>query len=100
MNLLKIGAILFALVVSPALAGSDEGVYELGVDGLSCPFCAYGIEKELSRVAGVAAIDTDIEKGLITVRMTNGATLDEPTARKAAEDAGFSLRSFAEAAAE
>ncbi len=86
---------LLGLLAAPAWAGEDTAAYALGVDGLSCPFCAYGIEKELASVDGVERIDVDIEAGLITVRMAAGATLDEGRARKATEDAGFSLRSFA-----
>lgn len=31
-------------------------VYQLHVDGLACPFCAYGIEKKLGEVKGVRAV--------------------------------------------
>lgn len=88
--------LLLGLFAAPAWATGNAPVYALGIDGLSCPFCAYGIEKELASLAGVEQLGIDIGEGLVTVHMAEGATLDEATARKATEDAGFSLRSFEE----
>ncbi len=71
--------------------------YRLKVDGLACPFCAYGIEKKLRHSEGVEAVTVDINAGLVTVRMADGATLSEEEARRIVKDAGFSLRGFEEA---
>ncbi len=68
--------------------------YALSVDGLACPFCAYGIEKKLLSVEGVKRIDVDIDAGRVIVTMDEGATLEEPAARQAVNDAGFTLRKF------
>lgn len=84
---------LFLLLWSASLfAAGDQ--YALGVDGLGCPFCAYGIEKTLSAINGVENIETDMESAQITVTLTEGKALSEEAAREAVEDAGFSLRSF------
>ncbi len=83
-----------ALWVASASAQMATQTYRLHVDGLACPFCAYGIEKQLSRIDGVETIDIDIGAGAITLAVTDGKTLDESTARRAVEAAGFSLRDF------
>ncbi len=90
-----LAAILIAAAVppGPAIAG-EKAVYAIGVDGLACPFCAYGIEKQLSRISGVETVLTDIESGTVAVTMAEGATLEETAAGKAVDDAGFTLRSF------
>ncbi len=85
--------IAFAIPAGLAMAG-EKATYAIGVDGLSCPFCAYGIEKQLSRIAGVEIVLTDIESGTVAVTMEEGATLEEAAATNAVEDAGFTLRSF------
>ena len=36
--------------------------YVLGVGGLACPFCAYGIEKRLNKVDGVTGVEVDVGK--------------------------------------
>jgi len=93
------GLILAAImlgILSPmaAAAGEPGTIYSLKADGLSCPFCAYGIEKQLGNIAGVESVATDIKSGTVTVSMAAGASLDESAARRAVEKAGFTLRSF------
>ncbi len=88
---LAFGLSLFILA-GAALAAPPA--YKLRVDGLACPFCASGIEKQLSKLEGVVRIDVDIEKGAVTVRLNEGATLDEATAKAAVKRAGFTLRAF------
>ena len=88
------------LALLPAIAMAESNVYELGVDGLGCPFCAYGIEKTLGEVDGVDRVDVDMKRGVVVVTIAAGADLDRDTARQAVEDAGFDLRSFAPAAEE
>ena len=93
--LLAAALITIALPIGLALAG-EKAAYAIGVDGLACPFCAYGIEKGLGRIEGVEDVTTDIASGTVTVTMAEGATLKEDAARKAVEAAGFELRSFEE----
>ncbi len=88
---LAFGVSLFILA-GAALAAPPA--YKLRVDGLACPFCAYGIEKQLSKLEGVARIDVDIAKGAVTVKLNEGATLDEAAAKAAVKRAGFTLRAF------
>ena len=88
---------VFALsLLLPVAAFSAPSQYQLRVDGLACPFCAYGIEKELKRTEGVAGIAIDINAGIVTVTMTEGATMTEAKASQIVKDAGFTLRAFEE----
>lgn len=48
---------------SVVLAGGDR--YQLQVDGLACPFCAYGIEKKLSRLEGIEQVTTNVANGAL-----------------------------------
>ncbi len=77
-----------------SIAQADEAVYTIQVDGLSCPFCAYGIEKQLSAIDGVDSVVVDISKGLVNVVMQPNKRLDKEQAQQAVTDAGFTLRSF------
>lgn len=40
---MKFTVVCFLLALT--VAHADQAVYTLQVDGLGCPFCAYGIEK-------------------------------------------------------
>ena len=83
--------LLAALWAMPVWAGE---VYKLYVDGLACPFCAYGVEKKVGGLDGVERVDIDIDGGLVAVTMAEGSTLNEATAKRAVDEAGFSLRVF------
>ncbi len=84
---------LFSLFWSASVfAAGDQ--YTLGVDGLACPFCAYGIEKQLSHIQGVESVSTDIKSGTVTITMNEGTTLKQADAARAVDKAGFSLRGF------
>jgi len=75
-------------------APAADNAYQLKVDGLACPFCAYGVEKQLNRVQGVESIATDIKSGSVTVTMHAGTTLKQSDAARAVDKAGFTLRGF------
>ncbi len=77
-----------------ALAGGTE--YTMRVDGLACPYCAYGIEKKLQKIDGVQKIDFDLNKGLVTVNVAEGVKLTEAQMTKLFKDAGFTYRNMTE----
>ena len=90
-----LGAFLAAaLLATPGQAQETKSGYTVEVDGLACPFCAYGIEKQLLAIEGVQTVETDIKLGTVTVTTQPGSSLEEETARKAVEAAGFTLRGF------
>lgn len=84
--------LLFVLWAGLAFAAGPS--YQIRVDGLACPFCAYGIEKELSRIENVESVETHLADGVVIVTMREGASLDEETANRAVEKAGFTPRAF------
>lgn len=92
-------ALLVALLIgfllpAPAAGAEDQAVYTLQADGLACPFCAYGIEKQLTRIAGVESVETDVASGTVVITMKSGATLTEADAKRAVDAAGFTMRGF------
>lgn len=86
--------LLSALPAVPLADDEGKTVYTLQADGLACPFCAYGIEKQIQRIDGVEFVSTDIKSGTVVITMTPGMTLDEADARRAVEAAGFTMRGF------
>lgn len=78
------------------MANAGVAVYALQVDGLGCPFCTYGIEKQLSAIDGVDKVAVDLSKGQVVVIMKQNASLTEKQAQQAITDAGFTLRSFSQ----
>ncbi len=85
---------IIALVLTASSPAWSEETYRLGVDGLACPFCAYGVEKELRGTEGVTEIDVWINDGLVFVTVEDDAGFNEDRTRQIIADAGFTLRSF------
>lgn len=85
-------ALVAAAVSAAALAAGPR--YRIEVDGLACPFCAYGIEKQLQRIEGVAELTTDIGAGAVIVTMQEGHTLERSRVAQAVDRAGFTLGGF------
>lgn len=77
-----------------AVSAEAGETYRLYVDGLACPFCAYGVEKKVGGLDGVAKIRIDIDGGVVVVTMAEDATLGETAAKRAIDEAGFTLRAF------
>lgn len=92
-----IAIIMLALAWSTVVLAAGTQ-YQMRVDGLACPYCAYGIEKKLNEIDGVEKITVDLNKGLVTVNVADGVTLPEERMIQLFKDAGFTYRSMTETA--
>lgn len=87
--------IALALLMSYSIAIFAQSTrYQMRVDGLACPYCAYGIEKKLKKISGLSNIKVDLKKGLVTVDAADGTTLNEKQMKTLFKDAGFTYRSM------
>ncbi len=66
------------------------------VDGLSCPFCAYGLEKKLKSIDGVKKIEIKVNDGLAILYLKEGAEITESQLRETVKKAGFTPRKIVE----
>ena len=64
----------------------------LHVDGMSCPFCAYGLEKRLRGIAAIDELLIRVSDGLVQIRLIDGGELTDEELDEAVKRAGFSLR--------
>ena len=67
MMLIGISSMSFA---QKAIQNNQTQQVLVQVDGLSCPFCAYGLEKKLKNIDGVASLKIDIDEGLVTLSVS------------------------------
>ena len=58
------------------------------VPGISCAHCRAAITEEVEQVAGVAAVDVDLDAKRVTV---SGAGLDDAAVRAAIDEAGYEV---------
>ena len=84
--------ILFLVVVSFLLAPSAQAEIRtatVAVDGMACPFCAFGIEKRLKKVAGVGSVTISARKGTATLVAKAEKSIDVEQIPGAIKAAGF-----------
>jgi len=86
------GLALSLILLGTMTALAEPQTYALKVDGLACPFCAFGIEKQLSKINGVGTLKTDVKAGVVRLTMKDGRLLDKTDAKRAVDRAGFTLR--------
>ena len=81
------------LVLSLTQGAAAQAPQELGmlevsvqVDGLSCPFCAYGLEKKLRKVENVARIEIRVDEGRAVITPESGTSLELDELEQAVRD--------------
>lgn len=86
-------AIAVFLVPQPAAQSTDDAPdVTVEVDGLACPFCAYGIEKKMLEIEGVAEVAVQLDDGTVELWLSAGATVSENRIREAVDQSGFEVR--------
>ena len=58
------------------------------VPGISCGHCRTAITGEVARIAGVSAVDVDLERKVVTVA---GAGVSDAAVREAIDEAGYDV---------
>lgn len=81
---------LLGLAASPAWS-QVEGV-KMRVDGLACPFCAYGLEKKVTEVPGVSKIEIRVDDGLVLIDAKKDGAIALERLKPAVKNAGFTAR--------
>lgn len=61
------------------------------VTGMTCDHCVRSVKSEVGQVAGVTAVDVELDGGLVTV--TTESSIDDDAVRAAVEEAGFEMAS-------
>lgn len=59
------------------------------IEGLACPFCVYGLERQFNRLEGVERAKVDLGQGKAELKLKPGATVTEAAIREAVRKAGF-----------
>ena len=92
----KIGIIVGATLL--ALLGVSEDGYAqvtdatVRVDGLSCPFCAYSLEKQLKKVNGTGDVAIEVNDGIAALTASDGQSIGVEQLEEAVKKAGFTPR--------
>ncbi len=64
----------------------------LTVEGMVCPFCAYGLERQLRKIEALDSVIIRISDGVVQIREKDGQKISDKTLHEAVTRAGFTLR--------
>jgi copper chaperone CopZ len=87
MRQLFIVAVLFFLTASAF--GADETVLEIDIDGMTCPFCVYSLEKELGKLSEVKQVLISLKSNKARLTLKEGAHIDSDTLREVVLRTGY-----------
>ena len=101
---LILGLFLFVgLLTGGTLAQSNSSIQnkhdgnrkyiKLQIYGMSCPFCAYGLEKNLKSLKGAENFYVDIKSGIATLDVPASTKVSKNELKKIVSNAGFELKS-------
>ncbi len=81
---------LFSTPINAQTKLEQERVYiKIEIKGMACPFCAYGMEKELKKVAGVDHVEIELKKGLAYISTPIDQKPTKESLEKIIIDGGF-----------
>ncbi len=80
---------LFAFTNVNAQKNKNMDQFEVQVDGLGCPFCAYGLEKKFKEFKGIKNVAIDIETGDFSFSYPAEKELSLEAVLKQVEKAGY-----------
>lgn len=76
--------------VSAQEISEEEKVYvKIEVNGLACPYCAFGMEKELKKVTGVDNVVIELEEGMIYISTLKSQKPQKESLFLIIQNAGF-----------
>jgi len=84
-------SLVFILILSSTLLSLT--LVEVRVDGLSCPFCAFGLEKKLKAIKGAKEIEIDLDKGKALFKLEGENTIEKEKVIAIVKEAGFTAKS-------
>ncbi|KAF0114095.1 MAG: hypothetical protein FD149_1951 [Rhodospirillaceae bacterium] len=91
MKILRLKLAIVALVLCmPLLAwGAQFQVVDIDVQGMTCPFCAYGLSKSLTKASEVDSADASLKEHKVRIVLKPGAQPDLDRYKKLIHEAGF-----------
>lgn len=82
-------SLALAMLIFPFTVFAGKAKVTVRVDGLSCPFCAYGLEKKLKKMEGVEDFVIDIEGGKVEIIFRDKKFFENDKVEKVVKEAGF-----------
>lgn len=86
---LKHAAATLALLLPLLAFGVERQVVDIAVKGMTCPFCAYGLEKNLGKASEVERASASLKAQNVHIVLKPGTQPDIDRYKQLIHDAGF-----------
>ncbi|MBI2504147.1 MAG: heavy-metal-associated domain-containing protein [Candidatus Latescibacteria bacterium] len=93
--MLSLWAVAAFLLGASLCASAQVEAAAVKLDGLSCPFCAYGLEKKLKKVEGVEEVKIEVDQGLAKLAVKKDKSLSLEEVEAAVKEGGFTPKEIA-----
>jgi len=83
---------MFSTTIKSQTKAKQERVYiKIEIKGMACPYCAFGMEKELKKVAGVENVEIELKEGLAYISTPMKQKPSKESLEKIIVDGGFTV---------
>lgn len=65
---------------------------EVGIDGLSCPFCVWGLRQQMKGIKAIDELEVSLKKSMVRFILKENSPLSIEEIKDAVKKAGFSVR--------
>lgn len=89
LSLIQIVFVVITVFLTPSLAQAQIYSLSVVVEGMSCPFCVYGVEKKLKKVEGVKSVIISMKDGVATLIVKEGQSININQVPAVVRDSGF-----------
>ncbi|MCR4319039.1 MAG: heavy-metal-associated domain-containing protein [Candidatus Brocadiaceae bacterium] len=89
LSLIQIAFVAITVFLTPSLAQAQIYSLSVVVEGMSCPFCVYGVEKRLTTVEGVKSVTISMNDGVATLIAKEERSVNINQVTPAVRDSGF-----------
>jgi copper chaperone CopZ len=88
-KLILVLGIMALTLISFQPAFAEVSRVEMQVNGMTCPFCVYGIEKKLKSVEGIEDAGANLRTGIVDIRLKKDKPLNVEKLNEAVRESGF-----------
>lgn len=86
---LVLALVALSVAASPQAQATATKQAVVTVQGMQCPFCAYGIKKHLTKLPGARKVEVELAKNQATVTFARDAAVGDEQIERAVRKAGF-----------
>jgi len=82
-------AILTLAVIHVSAYAANKQQIEVDIKGMTCKFCAYGVQKKLNKLPNIEKAEVNIDTKKATIVVKEGMQINLDEVKKAIKSSGF-----------